>query len=86
MWMLREITMSMTNQSAIATKAASASTAERRIEVRATSQQEAATRQRHVAPVAAQTEHAKTAQANPELRASSTTAIRLLHTLPSRKQ
>jgi hypothetical protein len=41
------------------------------IEVRATSQQEAATRQRHVAPVAAQTEHAKTAQANPELRASS---------------
>ena len=41
------------------------------IEVRATSQQEAATRQRHVAPVAAQTEHAQTARANPELRAAS---------------
>jgi len=41
------------------------------IEVRATSEQEAAGRQRHVAPVAAQTEHAQTARANPELRASS---------------
>jgi hypothetical protein len=41
------------------------------IEVRATSQQEAVSRQRHVAPVAAQTQHAQTARANPELRAAS---------------
>jgi hypothetical protein len=41
------------------------------IEARATSQQEAVSRQRHVPPVAAQTEHAQTARANPELRASS---------------
>jgi hypothetical protein len=41
------------------------------IEARATSQQEAASRQRHVAPVASQTEHAQTARANPALRASS---------------
>jgi hypothetical protein len=40
------------------------------IEVRATSQQEAVSRERHVAPVAVQTEHAQTARANPELRAS----------------
>jgi hypothetical protein len=41
------------------------------IEVRATSEQEAVARQRHVPPVAAQTEHVQTARANPELRASS---------------
>jgi len=41
------------------------------IEVRATSQQEAISRQRHVAPVGAQTQHAQTARANPELRAAS---------------
>jgi hypothetical protein len=39
------------------------------IDVRATSQQEAAGRQRHVAPVAVQTEHAQSARANPALRA-----------------
>ena len=41
------------------------------IEARATSQQEAVSRQRHVAPVAAQTEHLQTARANPASRASS---------------
>ena len=40
------------------------------IAVRATSQQEAVARQRHVSPVAAQTEHAQSARSNPELRAS----------------
>lgn len=40
------------------------------IAVRATFQQEAVARQRHLPPVAAQTEHAQTARANPELRAS----------------
>ena len=38
--------------------------------MRATSRQEAVSRERHVAPVAVQTEHAQTARANPELRAS----------------
>ena len=41
------------------------------IDVRATSQQEAVSREKHVAPVAAQTQHAQTARANPELRAAS---------------
>jgi hypothetical protein len=41
------------------------------IEARATSQQEAVARQRHVAPVAIQTEHAQSARSNPEPRASS---------------
>jgi hypothetical protein len=40
------------------------------VNARATSQQEAAGRERHVAPVAAQNEHAQSARANPELRAS----------------
>ncbi|HME13209.1 MAG TPA: hypothetical protein VKF79_10135 [Candidatus Acidoferrum sp.] len=40
------------------------------IEARATAQQEAAGRQRHVAPVAAQTAHVQEARSNPELRAS----------------
>ena len=40
------------------------------ISVRATAQQEAVANQRHVAPVAAQTEHVQTARANPELRNS----------------
>jgi hypothetical protein len=40
------------------------------LEARPTQQQEAAGRERHIAPVAAQTEHAQTARANPELRAS----------------
>jgi hypothetical protein len=40
------------------------------IAVRATSQQEAAASQRHLPPVAAQTEHMQTARANPELRAT----------------
>jgi hypothetical protein len=40
------------------------------VEAHATSQQEAAAHQRHVAPVAAQTEHAQSARANPELRAA----------------
>jgi hypothetical protein len=39
------------------------------ISVRATSQQEAVARQRHLPPVAAQAEHLQTARANPELRA-----------------
>jgi hypothetical protein len=41
------------------------------VNARATSQEEAAGRERHVAPVAAQNEHAQSARANPELRASS---------------
>jgi len=41
------------------------------VNARATSQEEAAGRERHIAPVAAQTEHAQSARANPELRASS---------------
>jgi hypothetical protein len=40
------------------------------IEVRATSQQEAAAHQRHVPPVGVQTEHAQSARANPALRAA----------------
>jgi len=40
------------------------------INVRATSQQEAVGRQRHVPPVAAQQQHMQSARANPELRAS----------------
>lgn len=41
------------------------------VQVRATSQEESAGRQRHIAPVAAQTQHVQSARANPELRASS---------------
>jgi hypothetical protein len=41
------------------------------IDARANSQQEAVSRQRHVAPVAAQTEHVQASRGNPELRASS---------------
>ena len=41
------------------------------VQVRATSQEESAGRQRHIAPVAAQTQHAQSARTNPELRASS---------------
>jgi len=40
------------------------------LETRPTQQQEAAGRDRHIAPVAAQTEQAQSARANPELRAS----------------
>jgi hypothetical protein len=40
------------------------------VQVRATSQEAAAGRERHIAPVAAQTQHADSARANPELRAS----------------
>jgi hypothetical protein len=40
------------------------------VQVRATSQQEAVGRERHIAPVAAQTQHTQSARANPELRAS----------------
>src|SRR4029077_19204641 len=40
------------------------------VQVRATSQEEAAGRERHIAPVAAQTQHVQSARANPELRAS----------------
>jgi WXXGXW repeat (2 copies) len=40
------------------------------VQVRATSQEEAAGRERHVAPVAAQTQHVQSARGNPELRAS----------------
>jgi hypothetical protein len=39
--------------------------------VRATSQEEAAGREHHIAPVAAQTEHVQSARTDPELRASS---------------
>jgi len=41
------------------------------VQVRATSQEEAAGREHHIAPVAAQTQHYQSARANPELRASS---------------
>jgi hypothetical protein len=41
------------------------------VQVRATSQEEAAGREHHIAPVAVQTEHIQTARGNPELRASS---------------
>jgi hypothetical protein len=41
------------------------------VNARATSQEESAGRERHVAPVAAQNEHAQSARANPELRSSS---------------
>jgi flagellar biosynthesis GTPase FlhF len=40
------------------------------IEARATVQEEAAARERHVGPVAAQTQHFQAARSNPELRAS----------------
>jgi hypothetical protein len=40
------------------------------VQVRATSQEEAAGRQRHIEPVAAQNQHLESARANPELRAS----------------
>lgn len=40
------------------------------VRVRATSEQEAFANERHVAPVAAQTEHVQAARGNPELRAS----------------
>jgi len=40
------------------------------VNVRATSQQEAFANEKHMAPVAAQTEHVQSARANPELRAS----------------
>jgi hypothetical protein len=40
------------------------------VQVRATSQEESAGRQRHIAPVAAQTQHVESARGNPELRAS----------------
>jgi hypothetical protein len=39
-------------------------------QARATNQEESAGRQRHIAPVAEQTQHAQSARANPELRAS----------------
>jgi hypothetical protein len=41
------------------------------VQVRATTQEEAAGRERHISPVAVQNEHAQSARANPELRASS---------------
>jgi hypothetical protein len=40
------------------------------VQVRATSQEEAAGRRKHIAPVAAQSAHVESARANPELRAS----------------
>jgi len=40
------------------------------VEARASAQQEAAGRERHIAPVAAQTSHVQEARSNPELRAS----------------
>jgi hypothetical protein len=40
------------------------------VEAHATAQQEAAGRERHIAPVAAQTSHAQEARSNPELRAT----------------
>ncbi len=43
----------------------------RGVNARATSQEEAAGRERHIAPVAAQNEHTQSARTNPELRASS---------------
>ncbi|HWZ96591.1 MAG TPA: YXWGXW repeat-containing protein [Candidatus Dormibacteraeota bacterium] len=41
------------------------------VNVRATAQEEAAARERHIPPVAAQTQHIQQARANPELRANS---------------
>lgn len=41
------------------------------VQMRATSQEEAAGREHHIAPVAAQTEHVQSARGNPEQRASS---------------
>jgi hypothetical protein len=41
------------------------------VQVRATAQEEAAGREHHIAPVAAQTEHVQSARTDPELRASS---------------
>jgi hypothetical protein len=41
------------------------------VQVRATSQEEAAGREHHIGPVAAQTEHVQSARSNPEQRASS---------------
>jgi hypothetical protein len=41
------------------------------VQARATSQEEAAGRERHIGPVAAQTEHVQSARGNPEQRASS---------------
>jgi hypothetical protein len=40
------------------------------IEARATAQEEAAARERHIAPIAAQTQHLQAARGNPQLRAS----------------
>jgi len=40
------------------------------VQVRATTQEESAGRERHIAPVAAQTAHVQSARANPELRAT----------------
>src|SRR5271167_2822342 len=40
------------------------------VEARATAEEETAARERHVGPVAAQTQHVEAARANPELRAS----------------
>jgi len=40
------------------------------VQVRATSQEEAAGRERHIAPVTAQTQHVESARSNPELRTS----------------
>ena len=40
------------------------------VQVRATSREEAAGRERHIAPVAAQSQHVQSARANPELRSS----------------
>jgi hypothetical protein len=40
------------------------------IEARATAQEEAAARERHIAPIAAQTQHVQAARGNPQLRAS----------------
>jgi hypothetical protein len=40
------------------------------VQVRASAHEEAAGRERHIAPVAAQTQHVESARANPELRAS----------------
>jgi hypothetical protein len=40
------------------------------VQVRATAQEESAGRERHIAPVAAQTAHVQSARANPELRAT----------------
>ena len=53
------------------------------IEVRATSQQEAVSRERHVAPVAVQTEHAQTARPTLNCEHRRTMAKRLLKPAPS---